>query len=121
MPRMSCSMTTPQVEDRSKTVTRRATTTWRKLKVGDRVTLIEKGMGLKRGEKQRVLAEVEIVSVRIEPLGKIADPGELSAEGFPDATPAWFRSFWACAHGFGHIGLTDLAAIKCRRIEWRYL
>ena len=44
--RMSCSMTVPAVRDRTKTVTRRHVDTWRDLAPGDRVVLIEKGMGL---------------------------------------------------------------------------
>lgn len=47
--RMSCSMTVDAVRDRSKTVTRRHVDTWRDLKPGDRLVLIEKGMGLPKG------------------------------------------------------------------------
>ena len=61
--RMSCSITVDAVRARTKTVTRRHASTWATLKPGDRLTLIEKGMGLKRGEKQVVLAEVEVEDV----------------------------------------------------------
>lgn len=66
--RMSCSMTIDAVRNRTKTVTRRHVDTWQNLKPGDRLTLIEKGMGLPKGATQVILAEVEIVSVWVEPL-----------------------------------------------------
>lgn len=128
--RMSCAMTVPQVQDRTKTVTRRHIDTWQGLKPGDRLTLIEKGQGLKLGEKQRIVAEVEVTDVRIEPLTRVAEPGELAREGFPHWVPATFVRFWAGSHGYGTLlerwdaGAPipdEIAAVRCRRIEWRYL
>src|SRR5690606_4165187 len=87
--RMSCSMTVDAVRARTKTVTRRHVDTWKELKPGDRLTLIEKGMGLPKGAKQVVLAEVEIVDVRVEPIIRIVrgyGPDEMVAEGFPPDT-----------------------------------
>lgn len=74
---MSCSMTIDAVRARTKTVTRRHIDTWRNLRAGDRLTLIEKGMGLAKGERQVVLAEVEIVerltaAARDDPEGRRA-------------------------------------------------
>lgn len=66
-------MTIPAVRARVKTVTRRHVDTWKDLKPGDRLTLIEKGMGLPKGAKQVVLTEVEITDVRVELLGNIHD------------------------------------------------
>lgn len=117
--RMSCALTVDRVLDRTKTVTRRAPATWSDLKPGDRLTLIEKGMGLPKGAKQVVLAEVEIVDVRIEGLGAVAGPGELEKEGFPDMTAFEFESMWARTHGSRNCLIPSL--IPCRRIEWRYL
>lgn len=111
--RMSCALTIPAVRDRSKTVTRRHPATWRTLAVGDRLTLIEKGMGLPKGARQVVLAEVEIVSVALVILGHI-DPVELAAEGFPGMAPADFVSMWLASHA-------PLDGSLVRRIEWRYL
>lgn len=112
---MSCSMTIDAVRDRSKTVTRRHVDMWKSLERGDRLTLIEKGMG------QVVLAEVEVVDVSVEPLSLVT-PAECAAEGFPTYTPFEFQAFWMYGHGYGLP--EDEAAVnrvRCRRIEWRYL
>jgi hypothetical protein len=118
--RMSCSMTVDAVIDHSKTVTRRHVDTWRTLKPGDHLTLIEKGMGLPKGAKQVVLAEVEVVDVRVEPL-HLADADEVAAEGFEGMPPGGFWIFWAEGHGYRPQYQHELMAIECRRIEWRYL
>ena len=121
---MSCSMTVEAVRDRSKTVTRRHVDTWMTLTSGDRLTLIERGMGLKAGQKQVVLAEVEIVSVRSELLLAGLSDAELAAEGFdPDVwtSHAW-AMWWAESHGYGKDPQASvLRSLSCRRIEWRYL
>lgn len=118
--RMSCSMTIPAVENRIKTVTRRHVDTWTTLKPGDRLTLIEKGMGLPKGSRQVVLAEVEIVSVSVEPLGRICDePNGTVREGLPEMHAGGFLRFWAEGHGYRAHRLPG--AILCRRIEWKYL
>lgn len=65
MRNMSFSLTTPQMRDRTKTLTRRLG--WYSLKPGDRVQAVVKGMGLKKGEKVERLCVIEVVSVhRIE-------------------------------------------------------
>jgi hypothetical protein len=142
---MSVSMTLPAVHDRTKTVTRRHVDTWKTLKPGDRLTLIEKGMGLPKGAKQVVVAEVEIVSVREETLRQVNE-AEVWAEGlwtralvegvefidFHDdpetCAVVWFRAFWAAGHLGGSIRewavgrfAASLLGQPCRRIEWRYL
>lgn len=111
--RMSCSMTIDSVRDRTKTVTRRHPDTWTTLQPGDRLTLIEKGMGLPKGAKQVVLAEVEIVDVRVERLAQIInEPNGTAREGLGHMSPAEFIAFWRAGHRM---------ATACRRIEWRYL
>ena len=118
--RMSVSMTLDAVRARTKTVTRRHVDTWKTLQAGDRLTLIEKGMGLPKGAKQVVVAEVEVVDVRVELLGSIhnEDHGTLR-EGLDHMTCSEFIRFWAGGHGCaGHDHPADL---MCRRIEWRYL
>ena len=119
---MSCSMTIDAVRNRTKTVTRRHVNTWRTLKPGDRLALIEKGMGLAKGEKQVVLAEVEIVSVRVEALARIT-VAECVAEGLPHLTPDGFVRMWCASHGYKSTPLRDVLRgnVECRRIEWRYL
>lgn len=121
--RMSCSMTVPQVRSLSKTVTRRHVGTWLTLRAGDRVTLIEKGMGLAKGESQVEIVDVEIVDVRVELLGDLTE-AECAAEGFPDMSLFEFASMWAASHGYERSvrnGLLELFDVPCRRIEFRYL
>ena len=126
--RMSVSMTLPAVQNRTKTVTRRHVDTWTALRPGDRLTLIEKGMGLPKGANQVVVAEVEVVNVRVEPLG-LVDTDECAAEGCPGDDPGLWRCWWAGEHGYGiPAGMDDPAdvlayvdTIEVRRIEWRYL
>lgn len=142
--RMSCSMTVEAVRDRSKTVTRRHIENWAFLKPGDHLTLIEKGMGLPKGSKQVVLAEVEVLDVRQETLRQVTafevareglldralDEGQQFADYYDadDLPRVWFQAFWASSHLHG--SLTDWAigplsgartGVLCRRIEWCYL
>lgn len=130
---MSCSMTIDAVLDRTKTVTRRHVDTWRDLKPGDRLTLIEKGMGLPKGARQVVLAEVEITRVTVEPIGfALTEPDVCAREGLPWMLPEEFIAFWLKGHGYRrataapwavwHRGvLVPIDRVHCRRIEWRYL
>lgn len=120
--RMSCALTVDAVINRTKTVTRRHPDTWRSLRPGDHLTLIEKGMGLARGERQRILApDVLIVSNRVEPLILSARPGELEREGLRHLSHAEFVDLWCNAHGYRTVtdGFARLALL-CRRIEWTY-
>lgn len=127
--RMSCSLTIDAVRARTKTVTRRHVDTWKNLKPGDRITLIEKGMGLKKGERQVELAEVEIVDVRVEAIGFVhhcfADFTcrlEVCREGLPHMTPTEFISMWLQSHGYSNRAAdVRRGDTPCRRIEWRYL
>jgi len=117
--RMSCSMTVEAVKDRTKTVTRRHIDTWRNLKPGDRLTLIEKGMGLPKGAHQVVLAEVEVVDVHVEPIF-LVNAAECAREGFPHLTPDEFQRMWLDSHGYCRASV-EHTGVMCRRIEWRYL
>jgi hypothetical protein len=117
---MACSMTIPAVKDRTKTVTRRHVDTWKNLRPGDRLTLIEKGMGLPKGAKQVVLAEVEIVDVRIERIADVFDEADATrAEGLGHMSAREFVEFWLAGHG--HRPDANPLVVLCRRIEWRYL
>lgn len=121
---MSVAFTEQAVRDRSKTVTRRKG--WLFAKPGDRVTLCRKVMGRKKGEPLERICDVEIVSVRREPLCAVMGPyhlddegepvwTELVAEGFPNMDPGDFmRKYFVDAQG---IGVMD----DVTRIEWRYL
>ncbi|RTL31261.1 MAG: ASCH domain-containing protein [Rhodocyclaceae bacterium] len=79
MRRMSFSITEPQLLDGSKTVTRRLG--WKTLKPGDRLLAVDKAMGLKRGERSKILGEIEILDVRREPLREITQD-DVNREGF---------------------------------------
>lgn len=91
--RMSFFLTTHQILAREKTVTRRAASTWPKLKAGDLLIAIEKGQGLKAGEGHHVLALLEVVSVRLEQLTDITAE-DCAREGFPEYSPAEFVDFY---------------------------
>lgn len=84
---MSFALTTPQMRARTKTVTRRLG--WAKLQPGEVVLAVEKGQGLKRGEKVKPIAQIRIVSVREERLDAIT-PDDCRREGFPEMSPAEF-------------------------------
>lgn len=118
---MSCVMTIAAVKDRTKTVTRRRAGSWLPLKVGDRLTLVEKGQGIPKGGKVVRLAEVEVVSVTIEPLYGITDE-EVAREGFPDMDTHEFIEFWLDGQKVAPFATqTEAMAFLVRRIEWRYL
>ena len=128
---MSVAFTEQAVRDRTKTVTRRKG--WwedkngrRLIKRGDRLTLCRKVMGRKPGEPLERICEVEIVSVRREPLCAVAGPYQLQddgstvwtevvAEGFPGMDPHDFMQRFFI--GPQRIGVMD----DVTRIEWRYL
>lgn len=119
---MSCSMTIPAVRARTKTVTRRHVDTWKDLKPGDRLALIEKGMGLPKGAQQVKLAQVEIVDVRVETLGMVTfEKWATKREGLPAMSAAEFIRFWCSGHGYPVLPFNEAMMIECRRIEWRYL
>lgn len=90
--RMAFSKTIPQMYARTKDVTRRRLNPgkgWDLLRPGDRITAIEKGMGLKKGERQTVIGEIEVVSVRREALCEVTHD-DVAREGFPGQGADWF-------------------------------
>lgn len=130
--RMSVAMTQQQCRARTKTVTRRKGWWLDKngrhlVNPGDRLVLVDRVMGFKKGERATVLTEVEVVSVRRESLSVLADwygddehreqCAEIRREGFdPDVIgPAAFvYRFFVKAQG---MSFDD----DVTRIEWRYL
>lgn len=127
---MSVSFTEQAVRERRKTVTRRKgwwedSSGRRILKPGDHLTLCRKVMGRKPGEPLERICEVEVVSVRREPLTRLFyfdTPeeyayafDEVAREGFPGMHPAMFvREFFIIAQRI-------LPPTVITRIEWRYL
>lgn len=87
MRRMAFSKTIPQMRAGVKTVTRRDG--WENARPEEIVIAIEKGQGLKKGERQVVIRNILLVDVRRESLGAITEQDVL-AEGFGDLTPAEF-------------------------------
>lgn len=111
MRNISCQLTTQQVIERTKFVTRRLG--WKNLKPGDLLQICEKCMGLKKGEKPRKLAKVRVVSALPERLDWIT-PEECVKEGFPDHSPRQFVKMF-CRH------MGCLPSTIVTRIEWEYL
>jgi hypothetical protein len=108
---MSFSLTTKQFIDGSKTVTRRLG--WWNLKPGDVVMAVEKGMGLKRGERVQRLGLIKITDVSVERLYEI-DQDDVVAEGFPQHTPIDFIRLFIKANKCDSI-------IKVNRIKFEKL
>lgn len=123
---MSVAFTEDAVRERRKTVTRRkgwwTDKNGRRLVVpGDRLTLCRKVMGRRPGEPLVRICDVEVVSVRREPLRDVTLPGELTAEGFPEwDTPddSW-GAFEFVERYFTPQGIDPIDDVT--RIEWRYL
>ena len=84
---MSFSLTTRQMRARTKTVTRRLG--WWFLKPGDLLCAIEKGRGLKKGEKVKRIAIIRVVSTGPERLNLITAQ-DVKLEGFTGITAEGF-------------------------------
>lgn len=117
MPRnISYMLTTQQIKDRTKTVTRRLR--WLSLKVGDKLQGCAKCQGLKPGEKLQRLALQEVIAVRRERLDcMLQEPygsAEAALEGFPGMTGAEFVAMFC-----KHMGCS--ADTEITRIEFKYL
>lgn len=83
---ISFALTTEQIQNRTKTVTRRKG--WKFLAAGDSLCACVKCMGLKPGEQIKRICMIKVVSVRREPLNlmcELHDGGckEAAKEGFP--------------------------------------
>jgi hypothetical protein len=103
---MSFALTTAQVMEGTKTVTRRLG--WLHLKAGDQLRPVRKCMGLRPGEKLDVLRDpLRVVSVRREPLRAMLSDIEYGFEeceregfgGHPDyCWPSAFADFFCASH-----------------------
>lgn len=106
MRNMSFALTTEQVIDGRKTVTRRLG--WTNLKPGDMIQPVKKCMGLKKGEKLDKLTDpLRVISVRREKLRRMIDDvtygfEECAKEGFKDhpeyGWPSTFVEFFCATH-----------------------
>lgn len=121
MRNMSFALTTQQVRNRQKTVTRRLG--WKDLQPGTLLQPVVKGMGLKKGEKvEKIGRPIRVVNARREPLSAMTDDPdygrqECEREGFPDLTPEQFVTMFR-----GHNG-SAVNAVKgiVTRIEFEYV
>lgn len=114
MPRnMSFALTTDQVRNKSKTVTRRFG--WWFLKPGDELWAVEKAMGLKKGERVNRLAKIRVISTKCEMLGQITQD-DCRKEGFPDLDPPGFVVMLQA-----HYGGSITRDSECNRIEFEYI
>jgi hypothetical protein len=121
MRNMSFALTTAQILNRSKTVTRRLG--WEFLKPGDHICAVRKGRGLKAEQIER-LATLRIVDVRQERLTRMLEDAqyglaECRLEGFDGSNdhlrwPLEFVEWFARTHG---CSLTHLVT----RIEFDYV
>lgn len=111
MRNMSFMLTTEQIRNRTKSVTRRMG--WSFLKPGDKVQAVEKGMGIRKGEKMNKICTIVIVSNTPEMLIKIT-PEEVIKEGFPGKSPNWFIDMFCKSHK----KCTPVTVIN--RIEFKY-
>ncbi len=115
MRNMSFMLTTQQIEDGTKDVTRRFG--WNFLKIGERVMACEKCQGLGKGGKIKRLRPIEIVSFRKERADAITrykDPAkECAREGFPDMAPEEFVAMLCKANN-------RKPSDTVNRIEFRY-
>lgn len=114
MPRnMSFALTTDQIRNRTKTVTRRLG--WKFLKAGDLINACVKCMGLRPGEKVERLALLRVYSVRREPLRWIERELDGAAlEGFPEL------SEWDFVERFCRHMKCD-RNVEVTRIEFEYV
>lgn len=95
MRNMSFMLKTQQIYDETADVTRRLG--WWFLKPDDMVMAVEKGMGLKKGEKVVKIKPIIIVSSQPEML-RLITQRDVLREGFPGKTPEWFIEFFCKSH-----------------------
>jgi len=100
MRNMSFMLTTEQIRNRTKTVTRRVG--WKTLKVGTILNACVKCQGLKKGEKINKLCQIRVTDVRREELdcmARVSAYGNIEAtrEGFPEMNGREFVNMF-CLH-----------------------
>jgi hypothetical protein len=120
MRNMSFGLTVPQMQARTKRVTRRVG--WRFAKVGMLLQPVRKGMGLRAGETiERITSPIVVQQVTFEPLCRLSDDldyghAELALEGFPDhpgGPDAWCEWFIQ-----GHRGCAPDTVVTRIAFDW---
>ena len=118
MRHMSFMLTTRQVREGTKDVTRRVG--WWFLRPGDVLWAVEKAQGLKKGERVTRIRRIRIISTRRERLDQMTqDPAygvdEVRREGFAgEMTPSDFVAFFSSTMGCA-------PADDVNRIEFAYV
>lgn len=122
MRNISFMLTTPQIRERTKLVTRR--NGWTFAKTGDELQAVEKSQGLGKGGKIKKLCVIRLVSVSREHLNEICTNPEygrreMAMEGFPPphkcSDPGYFVDFFCSSHR----GVNPNTIIT--RLEFEYL
>lgn len=108
---MSFFLTTDQIRNRTKTVTRRMG--WKSLQPGQEFWACRRCQGLKKGEKVEKLARLRCVSNEVVVLQSI-DESDVRREGFPDMSPDEFVAMFC-----RHMKVEPTALVQ--RIEFEYL
>lgn len=117
MRNMSFSLTTQQIRQRTKFVTRRLG--WKNLKPGELFRAVEKAQGLRKGEHVQSLGILRCDSNYQEQLHRMTEninygECEVVLEGFPDTTPEKFVNMF-CDHN----GIQPSLSIQ--RIQFSYV
>jgi len=108
---MSFMLTTDQIKNRTKTVTRRLG--WKKLKPGTIINACEKCQGLKKGEKIKKICKIRVVDVRREMLMHMKDE-DCQKEGFPEMRRLEFIDMFS-------MKMRCTASAIVTRIEFEYI
>lgn len=102
MRNISFALTTEQIRNRTKTVTRRLG--WTFLREGELLQPVVKAQGLRKGEHvEKIGVPIRVLNVRRESLAKLAilpsyGRSEVIREGFGGLTRTQFVKFFAVAH-----------------------
>lgn len=109
---MSFALTTEQVENKTKTVTRRLG--WNNLNPNDLIQPVVKCMGLKKGEKQQLIGKpIKVKSISVQRLYQITK-ADVILEGFPTMSKEDFITMFCKANKCSR-------DVKVNRIEFEYL
>lgn len=113
MRHISFALTTTQIRDQTKTVTRRLG--WTFLKPGDLLQPVVKCQGLKKGERiKKIGGPIRVVSIERAPLNAIT-PQDVYREGFPQMTREQFVQMFKKSHRGCRVGT------EVTRIEFTYV
>lgn len=114
MRNMSFMLTTQQMRDRSKFVTRRLG--WWNAKQGEVIMACVKCQGIRKGQGIEHITPIEVVTASGEQL-KAINQHDVIREGFPHMTPADFIAMFCKAHKARHCTPDTVV----NRIEFKFL